>query len=183
MAARTRASAISIATGRGGLPDSCASSSTARVLAPIFSAMASNAAARVPPWYSTLAQMTPAALKAIGPASDGMYSVDYVAPINSEAGEAFLNLARQYLTAEEVARVNRYTMTGYASTATLIAAMRSCTGTLTWACTIAALQNNPPMETGVMAPITFGEGGRFSNSPVRIMRADFESLSYELVGD
>ena len=125
----------------------------------------------------------PEVLKAIGPASDGMYSVDYVAPINSEAGEAFLNLARQYLTAEEVARVNRYTMTGYASTATLIAAMRSCTGTLTWACTIAALQNNPPMETGVMAPITFGEGGRFSNSPVRIMRADFESLSYELVGD
>lgn len=125
----------------------------------------------------------PEVQKAIGPASDGIYGVDYVAPVQSEAGQRFLDLARRHLTEEEVARVNRYTMTGYSSTRVLIEAMKGCAGDLTWACVIDKLQTNPPVETGVMAPIGFGEGVRFSNSPVTIMQADFETLSYTPVGD
>lgn len=123
----------------------------------------------------------PEVLKAIGPASDGIYSVDYVAPIQSEAGQQFLELAGKYLSEEEVARVNRYTMSGYSSTKTLIEAMKGCAEDLTWACTIDKLQSNPPVDTGVMAPISFGEGNRFSNSPVTVMRADFDTLSYSPV--
>lgn len=120
----------------------------------------------------------PEVLKAIGPASDGLYGVDYVAPIQSDAGKAFVELAKKYLSEEEVARVNRYTMTGYASTKTLIEAMKGCAEDLTWKCTIEKLQTNPPVETGVMAPIGFGADNRFSNSPVTIMRAHYDTLSY-----
>lgn len=125
----------------------------------------------------------PEVLKAIGPASDGIYGVDYVAPIQSEAGQAFLELARQYLTEEEVARVNRYTMTGYSSTRALIEAMKGCADDLTWACTIEKLETNPPIDTGVMDPIGFGPDNRFSNSGVTIMRADYETLSFAPVGE
>ncbi|MFD2858056.1 ABC transporter substrate-binding protein [Seohaeicola zhoushanensis] len=123
----------------------------------------------------------PEVLKAIGPASNGIYSVDYVAPLQSDAGKAFVELAKKYLSEDEVKRVNRYTMSGYASTKTLIAAMKACSDDLTWACTIDKLQNGAPVESGVMAPIGFGEGNRFSNSPVTVMKANFDTLSYSPV--
>lgn len=120
----------------------------------------------------------PEVLKAIGPASDGIYGVDYVEPMQSEAGQAFLELAAKYLSEDEVKRVNRYTMTGYSSTVTLLAAMQACADDLTWACTIDKLQSKAPVDTGVMSPIGFGAENRFSNSEVTIMRADFETLSF-----
>ncbi|WP_189683166.1 ABC transporter substrate-binding protein, partial [Seohaeicola zhoushanensis] len=40
----------------------------------------------------------PEVLKAIGPASNGIYSVDYVAPLQSDAGKAFVELAKKYLS-------------------------------------------------------------------------------------
>lgn len=120
----------------------------------------------------------PEVLKAIGPASDGIYGVDYVAPIQSEEGQAFLELAGKYLNEEQVARVNRYSMTGYASTRALLEAMKGCADDLTWACTIEKLETNPPVETGVMEPIGFGPDNRFSDSKVTIMRADFDTLSF-----
>ncbi|MGB3243877.1 MAG: hypothetical protein WBB25_05055, partial [Sulfitobacter sp.] len=65
----------------------------------------------------------------------------------------------------------------------LLTAINSCADDLTWACTIDKLQSNPPVVTGVMAPVSFGEGSRFSNSPVTIMQADFETLSYSAVAN
>lgn len=123
----------------------------------------------------------PEVLKAIGPASNGLIGVDYVAPVSSDAGQAFIKLAKQHLNEDEVPRINRYTMTGYASTKVLLEAIKSCADDLTWACTINSLQNNPPVETGVMSPVSFGEGNRFSNTPVTIMQADYETLSYSPV--
>lgn len=119
----------------------------------------------------------PEVLKAIGPASDGLYAVDYVAPLQSEAGKAFMDLAAQYLSEDEVKRVNRYTMTGYTSTRVLIEAMQACADDLTWSCTIKVMADGAPVDSGVMAPVAFGDG-RFSNSNVQIMQADFDTLSF-----
>jgi len=123
----------------------------------------------------------PEVLKAIGPASDGIYAVDYVVPLKSEAGRKFIEMAKKYLSDEEVGRINRYTMTGYASTRALIGAMKACESDLTWACTIKALEAAPPVETGVLAPLDFPEGKRFSDQKVQIMQADFGALSYQPV--
>lgn len=120
----------------------------------------------------------PEVLKAIGPASEGLYGVDYVVPAQSEAGKEFQELAAKYLSEDDVKRINRYTMTGYSSTVTLLEAMKGCADDLTWACTIEKLQSNPPVDTGVMSPIAFGPGNRFSNSEVTIMRADYDTLSF-----
>lgn len=122
-----------------------------------------------------------AVLKLIGPASDGLYAVDYVVPEGGEAGQAFTELAKKHLSEEEVARMNRYTMTGYAGARVLLAAIEKCGQDLTWACTNAELAKTQGLETGIMAPIGFAEGSRFSDQDVQIMQADFETLSFSPV--
>jgi branched-chain amino acid transport system substrate-binding protein len=121
-----------------------------------------------------------AVLKLIGPASDGLYAVDYVTPMASDEGKAFMELAKEHLSEEELARINRYTLTGYSSTRALIEAIKRCADDLTWACTNAELAKTKGLETGVMETISF-DGSRFSNQPVQIMQADFENLTFKPV--
>lgn len=104
--------------------------------------------------------------------------MDYVEPIASEEGQKFIELAKKYLSADEVARINRYTMTGYAGARVLLAAIAKCGKDLTWACTNAELAKTKDLMTGVMAPISFADGSRFSNQKVQIMRADFKTLGF-----
>ncbi len=128
-------------------------------------------------WPGRVAAM----LKLAGPASDGLYGVDYVEPIASDEGQKFLELAKKHLSADEVARINRYTMTGYAGARVLLAAIEKCGKDLTWACTNAELAKTKDLKTGVMAPISFADGSRFSNQKVQIMQADFKTLSFKPV--
>ena len=77
--------------------------------------------------------------------------------------------------------INRYTMTGYAAAKVLIAAIERCGKESSWACTISELEKTKNVETGVMAPISFGPGVRFSNQKLQIMQSDFSTLSFKPV--
>ena len=120
-------------------------------------------------------------LKLMGPAGNGIYAVDYVEPFAGEAGKAFLEKAKPLVSEAEFKGINRYTMTGYAAAKVLIAAIERCGKQPTWACTITELEKTKNVETGVMAPISFGPGVRFSNQKLQIMRADFSTLSFKPV--
>ena len=72
-------------------------------------------------------------------------------------------------------------MTGYAAAKVLIAAIERCGKEVSWACTIAELEKTKNLETGVMAPISFGPGVRFSNQRLQIMQADAATLSFKPV--
>ena len=120
-------------------------------------------------------------LKLMGPAGDGIYAVDYVEPFAGEAGKAFLEKAKPLVSEAEFKGINRYTMTGYAAAKVLIAAIERCGKQPTWACTITELEKTKNVETGVMAPISFGPGVRFSNQKLQIMQADFSTLSFKPV--
>ncbi|MEH2541519.1 MULTISPECIES: ABC transporter substrate-binding protein [unclassified Bradyrhizobium] len=120
-------------------------------------------------------------LKLMGPAGDGIYAVDYVEPFASAAGKAFLEKAKPLVSENEFKGINRYTMTGYAAAKVLIAAIERCGKQPTWACTIAELEKTKNVETGVMAPISFGPGVRFSNQKLQIMQADTAKLSFKPV--
>jgi branched-chain amino acid transport system substrate-binding protein len=120
-------------------------------------------------------------LKLMGPAGDGIYAVDYVEPFAGEAGKAFLDKAKPLVSEAEFKGINRYTMTGYAAAKVLIAAIERCGKDVTWACTISELEKTKNVETGVMAPISFGPGIRFSNQKLQIMQADFSTLSFKPV--
>ncbi|MEH2625275.1 branched-chain amino acid transport system substrate-binding protein [Bradyrhizobium sp. AZCC 1719] len=120
-------------------------------------------------------------LKLMGPAGDGIYAVDYVEPFASAAGKAFLEKAKPLVSENEFKGINRYTMTGYAAAKVLIAAIERCGKQPTWACTVSELEKTKNVETGVMAPISFGPGVRFSNQKLQIMQADFSTLSFKSV--
>ena len=120
-------------------------------------------------------------LKLMGPAGDGIYAVDYVEPFASPAGKAFLEKAETLVSEAEFKGINRYTMTGYAAAKVLIAAIERCGKQPTWACTISELEKTRNVETGVMAPISFGPGVRFSNQKLQIMQADTATLSFKPV--
>lgn len=120
----------------------------------------------------------PATLKLMGPAGDGIYAVDYVESDESEAVKAFHERAKGLITEAEAKAMNRYTLASYASTRLLIDAMRRCTKDLTWACAIAELEKTANFQTGVMGPISFGPGVRFSSQALRIMQADVATLTY-----
>jgi branched-chain amino acid transport system substrate-binding protein len=123
----------------------------------------------------------PATLKLMGPASEGIYAVDYVDPDNSETVAVFTERAKKFVGEAEIKAMNRYTLAGYTSTRILIEAMKRCGKTLTWACTIAELEKTKNFDSGVMGPVSFGPGVRFSSQSVRIMRADHATLSFKPV--
>jgi branched-chain amino acid transport system substrate-binding protein len=77
--------------------------------------------------------------------------------------------------------INRYSMTGYAAAKVLISAIDRCGKQPTWACTIAELEKTKNVETGIMAPISFGPGVRFSNQKLQIMQSEFSTLSFKPV--
>ena len=120
-------------------------------------------------------------LKLMGPAGDGIYAVDYVEPFAGEAGKAFLEKAKPLVSEAEFKGINRYTMTGYAAAKVLIAAIERCGKQPTWACTISELEKTKDVVTGVMAPISFGPGVRFSNQKLQIMQAEAATLSFKPV--
>lgn len=122
-----------------------------------------------------------ATLKLMGPQGDGAYAVDYVVADQSQAVKSFIERAKATLTEAEVKAINRYSLVGYASGRILIEAMKRCGKDLTWACTIKELENTKGAETGVMGPVTFGPGVRFSAQGLRIMQADFASLKFKPV--
>ena len=120
-------------------------------------------------------------LKLAGPASDGIYAVDYVEPLAGPAGKAFLEKAKGLVSEAEVKGINRYSQAGYAAGRVIVEATKRCGAGLTRDCIIAELEKTKGLETGAMAPITFGAGKRFSDQKVQIMQADFGTLSYKPV--
>lgn len=122
-----------------------------------------------------------AVLRLMGPPGDGVFAVDYVEPFASSAGKAFLEKAKPLLGEAEAKGINRYTQAGYAAARTLFAAIGRCGKSPTWSCTIAQIEKTKSFETGVMAPISFGPGVRFSNQKLQIMRGEFATLSYKPV--
>jgi branched-chain amino acid transport system substrate-binding protein len=120
-----------------------------------------------------------AVLKLAGPASDGLFAVDYVEPLAGPVGKAFLAKAKATPSDAELKGINRYTQAGYAAGRLLVETVRRCGKDVTRACMIDQLEKTQNLETGVMAPISFGAGKRFSGQKVQIMQADFASLSYK----
>jgi branched-chain amino acid transport system substrate-binding protein len=118
-------------------------------------------------------------LKLAGPASDGLFAVDYVVPLAGPAGQAFLEKAKALLPDNESKGANRYTQVGYAAGRVMVEAIRRCGKAVTSECVVAELEKTKDFDTGIMAPISFGTGKRFSDQKVQIMQADFATLSYK----
>ena len=121
-------------------------------------------------------------LKLMGPAGDGIYAVDYVEPFAGPAGKAFLEKAKPLLQEAEI-QGHQPLFDGRLCAPPRYCSLQSAAAasTPTWACTIAELEKTKNVETGVMAPISFGPGVRFSNQKLQIMQSEFSTLSFKPV--
>lgn len=126
----------------------------------------------------TYVSRVPASAKMMGSAAENVYTVDYVYLEGSQQAKDFMGKLTQYLTAEEQAKVNRYTFTGYASTRALLDAISRCGKALSWECTNAELAKVNKLETGVMTPISFSATNHLAAPKLFLLKADPQSVSY-----
>lgn len=129
----------------------------------------------------TYVSRVPASAKLMGSAGENVYTVDYVHLEGSAQGKAFTEKLGKYLSAEEMARVNRYTYTGYASTRALFDAMGRCGKALTWDCTNAELAKVKNLDTGVMTPISFSATNHLAAPKLFLLKADPAAVTHVAV--
>lgn len=127
----------------------------------------------------TYVSRVPASAKLMGSAGENVYTVDYVYLESSEQGKAFAEKMNRFLTPDELARVNRYTFTGYASTRALFAAIARCGKALTWDCTNAELAKIQGLDTGVMTPIGFSATNHLAAPRLLLLKADPAAVTYK----
>lgn len=131
------------------------------------------------PMGVTYVSRVPASAKMMGSAGENVYTVDYVYLESSPRAQGFMDKLRQHLSAEEQAKVNRYTFTGYASTRALIEAMRRCGRNLTADCTNDQLAKLLHLETGVMNPISFSATNHLAAPKLFLLKADPAGATYK----
>lgn len=129
----------------------------------------------------TYVSRVPASVKLMGSAGENVYTVDYVYLESSPEGKAFTEKLGKYLGAEDMAKVNRYTYTGYGSARALFDAIGRCGKGVTWDCVNEQLTRVTNLETGTMTPISFTATDHLAAPKLFLMKADPANLTYQLV--
>ena len=129
----------------------------------------------------TYVSRVPASARLMGTAGENVYTVDYVYLESSNEAKPFMTKVVKYLSAEEQARVNRYTFTGYAATRALIDAMGRCGKALTANCTIDELNKVRNLATGSMTPISFSPTNHLAAPKLFLLKADPAAVTYKAV--
>lgn len=129
----------------------------------------------------TYVSRVPASAKLMGSAGENVYTVDYVYLESSPQGKAFTDKLVKHLSPEEMAKVNRYTYTGYAATRALFDAMGRCGKALTWDCTNAELAKVNNLDTGAMTPIGFTATNHLAAPKLFLLKADPAAVTYKPV--
>lgn len=125
--------------------------------------------------YSTLwiSHLNPMLDLVSGTGAD-LYLYDYVTSLNGPEMADFRALAEKHLSAEDLARMNRYSITGYATMRVLLEAMERCDEELTRACTIEQMENLKDFETGVTAPVSFSPDNHLAVTEGAPLKIDAE---------
>jgi branched-chain amino acid transport system substrate-binding protein len=129
----------------------------------------------------TYVSRVPASAKLMGAAAENVYTVDYVYLESSPQGKAFTDKIARHLSPEEMAKVNRYTYTGYSATRALFDAMGRCGKALTWDCTNAELAKVNNLDTGAMTPIGFTATNHLAAPKLFLLKADPVAVTYKPV--
>jgi branched-chain amino acid transport system substrate-binding protein len=109
----------------------------------------------------------------LGEIGQGYIVSDTVASVSEPAGQAFVETAKKYVSGREVEGITRDSFTGYAAASVLIDALKRSGRELNVDGAVAALEETSDLKIGVMGPIGFGNGVRFSNQQVRVLMNDY----------
>lgn len=106
------------------------------------------------------------------------YVADYVALVGP-ANDAFMEKAKQYVPADDLAAINRYTYVTYASVLAMAEAMRGCGQDLTRACTIENLRKMENYDVGgIVAPLSFNNEKQLSGTAFAVYQLDAKTQTF-----
>ncbi|MGB6119479.1 MAG: ABC transporter substrate-binding protein [Mesorhizobium sp.] len=125
----------------------------------------------------------PPSVNLSSPAQYDYLVADYVA-LDGPAIDAFLEKAKKYASADEVAAINRYTYITYVSLHALAEGMKRCGKELTRACTIEQLRGLKDFDAqGVAAPISFDNDKQLSGTQFKIYQLDHTAKTFKTLSD
>ncbi len=106
----------------------------------------------------------PQIIELMGEAGNGIIAADYIGDFTDAAGRKFMEAARKHLTADEVSKLNRYSLLGYVGYQVLFDAIRRCGKDVSRACVTDKLETTTALDMGGMtSPISFTPKTRLSD--------------------
>ena len=115
----------------------------------------------------------PQIIDLMGEAAQGVIAADYVGEFSDPSGQRFLEKAKKYLSADEVSKLNRYSLTGYVGIRLIADAINRCGKDVTRACVIEKLETTKGLETdGITSALSFTPETRISDLSMKFTMAD-----------
>jgi ABC-type branched-subunit amino acid transport system substrate-binding protein len=108
---------------------------------------------------------------------------DYVA-LTGPAVDDFIERARQYVTEEELAGLNRYTYVTYIGLKVLAHAMEQCGQELTRECTVEQLRQTRDFDTqGLSGAISFDNDKQLSGTAIAVYQLNAADRTFKALTD
>jgi len=125
----------------------------------------------------------PASAALSAPAGYNFMVADYVSLVGP-ANDKFKAMAKQYVGADELANISRYTYVSYIGLKTLAHAMSLCGKELTRACTIEKLRGLKDFDTGgLSAPVSFDNPKQLAGTSVAVYQFDVKANAFKALTD
>lgn len=126
----------------------------------------------------------PAAVK-LAAASEYQYLIpDYYASNYDTAGTALMEVAKKYLSADDYANFNRYTVSGYVGTKVFAEGVRRCGANVTRVCVVNELGKLHNFSTGGLSgPVSFDNPKGQAVLPIKLFQTDPKSGTVKALTD
>lgn len=131
------------------------------------------------PLIGTLwAGLLPPAIKLAAPSGFEYLIPDYYASNYDPVGMKLMETAKQYLSADDHANFNRYTVSGYVATQVLAEGIRRCGATVTRTCVVDQLNKLKNFDTGgLTGPLSFDNPKAQAVLPIKLYQTDPKTAS------
>ena len=121
----------------------------------------------------------PASAKLLAPAGYDFMVADYVS-LTGPANDKFVEMAKQFVTEDELRDISRYTYASFIGLTSLAAAMEKCGKELTRQCTIDNLKTLRDFDTmGLSAPVSFDNPEQHSGTAVGVYQYNIKDGKFE----
>lgn len=137
------------------------------------------------PLIGTLwAGQLPAAVKLAAPSGFEYLIPDYYASNYDPAGVKLMELAKRYLSEDDYANFNRYTVSGYVGTIVMAEGIRRCGATVTRTCVVNELNKLKNFSTGgLTGSLSFDNPKAQAVLPIKLFQTDPKNATVKSVTD
>ncbi|MDB5818921.1 MAG: hypothetical protein JWQ11_2561 [Rhizobacter sp.] len=133
---------------------------------------------------SLWAGQMPAAVKLSAPSGYEYLIPDYYASNYDPAGAKLMATAKKYLSADDYANFNRYTVSGYVGTQVMAEGIRRCGATVTRTCVVVQLDKLHDFKTdGLSGPVSLDNPKGQAVLPIKLFQTDPKAGTVKAVTD